>query len=186
MKSRHPCKVCHHTTPKGLLLRPPDRCLREGSVGSHPAGSNAALPEQPDLFRLSRARLQVPFALRKGDIHGHPDGKEENHYAGAPSSFTPLSTTQSQHLLRPRPLCSISRFSRFPPASSTLTPPARPLPSSRASSRPLPLRRPRNFTPNPSRASFQRAPPPVSLPSLPTPPATAVAGIPLTGLGRGR
>ena len=59
-------------------------------MGSHPAGSSAALPGQPDLFRLSRARLQVPFALGEGDIHGHADGERKTTMPGPLLIHTPI------------------------------------------------------------------------------------------------
>lgn len=128
---------------------------------------------------------RCPSHSGKGTFTGIRMGKEKP-LCRAPSSFTPLSTTQSQHLLRPRPLAQS--------------------PGSRGSLQPAPLLRPRATsplvarllsgpspsaaratTPNPlPRASFQRAPSSVSLPSLPTPSATRRGRDPLTGLGRGR
>lgn len=146
-------------------------------MGSHPAGSNAALPGQPDLFRLSRARLQVPFALGEGDILGMRLGKEKP-LCRAPSSFTPLSATQSQHLLRPRPLLSL-RVLAVPSSQLHSYAPARPLPSSRTSSPAPPPPPPAQLPLTPSRAPLSSAPPPQSLfLPFPPPPPPAVAGIP--------
>lgn len=110
----------------------------------------------------------MPFALGKGDIHGHPDGERKTTMPGPllihTSIHHPISASSQASAA-----CSISRFSRFPPASSTLTPPRDLSPRRAPPLRPLPLRRPRNY-PQPPPARLFPARPLLSLSSFPSHP----------------
>lgn len=120
---------------------------------------------------------RCPSHSGKGTFTGMRTGKEKP-LCRAPSSFTPLFTTQSQHLLRPRPLAQ----SPGSPGSLQLAPLLRPRATPPLVARLLPGPSPsaaRATPPTPSRAPLSSAPPPQSLfLPFPLPPPPVVAGIP--------
>lgn len=168
------------TPPQGLCLHPLDRCQREGTVGSHPASSNPFSPGHPDLFRLPRRGCRCPLHSVKGTL-GRVVGERETTTKPGPSTYT---HTHTQLRASASPQASPAPSGSPTPSSSASARVVHPRSSPPLAARPLrgppwalPLRRPRTVpsSPFPSRAPFQRVPPPQSL-FLPQPPP-AIAGV---------
>lgn len=153
-------------TPQRISVFALQTCVRKKALWGHtgPAPMPLSLG-QPDLFRLPRARLQVPSALGEEDTRACKGGQGDHrarllpltHIYSAPASASPQASAAPS--VSPNPSSSAPA-----PACAPARPLSRRLPRTVPSS-PLPLRLP---VPD---ASSQRAPGPQSL-FLPLPALT--------------